>query len=154
MQTAGAGEVAGSRVGGLSSRSCEAIRPPLKLQAACGPADGGWRRGPHGAQGAGHSEGGTSRDSEQIASLTARAIQTARATIAIVASAWHDSTRPRFHGSRQLCVPLLSLPFPPALKRILIKRHVSPRSAGLKTTAGLNGNFVEGCVKSPHLWAV
>lgn len=36
MQTAGSGEVAGSRVGGLSSRSCEAIRPPLKLQRHTG----------------------------------------------------------------------------------------------------------------------
>lgn len=31
MQTAGSGEIAGSRVGGLSSCSCEAIRSPLKL---------------------------------------------------------------------------------------------------------------------------
>jgi hypothetical protein len=36
MQTAGSGEVAGSRVGGLSSRSCEAIRPPLKLRRHAG----------------------------------------------------------------------------------------------------------------------
>jgi len=36
MQTAGSSEVAGSRVGGLSSRSCEAIRPPLKLRRHAG----------------------------------------------------------------------------------------------------------------------
>lgn len=41
MQTAGSSEVAGSRVGGLSSRSCEAIRPPLKLRRHAG----GWRCG-------------------------------------------------------------------------------------------------------------
>lgn len=41
MQTAGSGEVAGSRVGGLSSRSCEAIRPPLKLRRYAGSGDGG-----------------------------------------------------------------------------------------------------------------
>lgn len=76
-------------------------------------ADGG--RGPHGAQGAGHSEGGTSRDSEQIASLTARAIQTARATIycdsCVRMARFYAAAIPRVAPTLRVPLP----PLPPAL---------------------------------------
>lgn len=63
--------------------------PAIEVTAACGLADGG--------EGAGHSEGGTSRDSKQIASLTMR--YRLPRTIAIVASVRHDSTgRANFAG--------------------------------------------------------
>lgn len=77
-------------------------------------------------QDAGHSQGVTSRDSEQIASLTTR-YRLPRA-IAIVASVWHD-----FYAVTILRVAQTSR-VSLALNRILIKWHVSPRSDNLRTT--------------------
>lgn len=131
MQTAGSGEVAGSRVGGLSSRSCEAIRPPLKLQRHAG-----WRMAARVCGAGCRALRGWYKSGFEADCVTHHAIQTAAH---YCNSCIRNGTILRDHDSMDranfACFPCV---------KTKIKWLISPRSQDDGEL--INGNFIERCV--------